>query len=78
MRIYFEFAHICGDIVYSKPPKPKKKSAKKKVEVEKKEEAKPRKPFIPKALRPASSSNGRKAIQAAIESVPWIKRRGVL
>jgi hypothetical protein len=79
VRIYLEFAHICGDIVYSKPPKPKKKTAqqtagnKENNKAETPEEAKPIEPFVPKALRPATSSNGRKAIQAAIESVPWIK-----
>jgi hypothetical protein len=84
VRINLEFAHICGDIVYSKPPKPRKKpdkakddkenTDKEKADEAKKEDAKPdKKPFVPRALHPVASSIGRKAIQAAIESVPWIK-----
>jgi len=104
IRIQFEFAHICGDVEYSKPPKPKKKSnkkdAKKKnpdtacscqttdkgpdsadapatkeqpVKADTKKESKPKKPFVPKPLRPASTSNGRRAIEAAVASVGWIK-----
>jgi len=68
VRIELEFAHICGDVKYSKTPKPKKKTP----DEEKKEE-KPKKPFVPKPIAPAESSNGRKAIKAAIESVDWIK-----
>lgn len=70
LRIRLEFAHVCGDIVYSKPPKPKKKAGNEEAQDD---DAEPAKPFVPKALHPAPSSNGRKAIQAAIESVPWIK-----
>ncbi len=68
IRVQLEFAHICGEVVYSKPPKPKKK---KKGE-EKKDET-PKKPFVPKPVKMADSSNGVKAIKAAIESVPWVK-----
>ena len=39
IRVQIEFAHICGDIEYSKPRKRKSKSRKK--------TAKPRKPFVP-------------------------------
>jgi len=62
IRIQVEFAHICGDVVYSKPPK--KKSKKK---------TGSKKAFEPKPLRPAKSSNGRKAIEAAVARVSWIK-----
>jgi hypothetical protein len=68
IRIQLEFAHICGDVIYSKPPKPKKK---KKGEEQKDE--KPKKPFVPKPVKMADSSNGVKAIKAAIESVGWVK-----
>ena len=73
VRIRLEFAHICGDLVYSKPPKAKKKADKEEAQEEENEVAEPKKPFVPKALHPVASSNGRKAIEAAIESVPWIK-----
>lgn len=110
IRIQLEFAHICGEIEYSKPPKKKKKKPEKKKSDDKKsgkekskkkksddktsdkgkaeqeesdskqgkdtkpkEDAKPKKPFVPRALRPAASSNGRKAIEAAINRVSWIK-----
>jgi hypothetical protein len=69
IRIQVEFAHVCGDVVYSKPPKPKKK--KKKNGAKKKTDAK--KPFAPKPLRPAADSNGRKAIEAAVARVSWVK-----
>ena len=68
IRIRLEFANICGDVEYSKPPK-RKKSAKK---AKDKSTSKPR-PFVPKPLRPASTSNGRRAIEAAIANVAWIK-----
>lgn len=102
IRIQLEFAHICGEVEYSKPPKPKKKPkqkdadketdsandpAKKKADEsapaeakpdenkpgEKKAEPKPAKPFVPQPLRPLPTSNGRQAIEAAINSVEWIK-----
>jgi hypothetical protein len=91
IRIQIEFAHVCGDVVYSKPPKPKKKKKKKagkkkagkdaKEDVKKdlKKDAKPskksaaKKPFVPKPLRPAADSNGRKAIEAAVARVSWVK-----
>jgi hypothetical protein len=69
LRVQLEFAHICGDVVYSKPPKPKKK---KKGEEQKDE--KPKKPFVPQPVKMADSSNGVKAIKAAIESVAWVKQ----
>ncbi|MFP6770172.1 MAG: hypothetical protein VB859_18500, partial [Planctomycetaceae bacterium] len=62
IRIQIEFAHICGDVVYSKPKKSKKKKKGDKT-----------KPFEPKPLRPAPSSNGRQAIEAAVGRVSWIK-----
>ena len=81
IRIQIEFAHVCGDVVYSKPPKPKKKKKQKKKGAKKKtdEEAKQatkkdaKKPFAPKPLRPAADSNGRKAIEAAVARVSWVK-----
>jgi peroxiredoxin len=75
IRIQLEFARICGDVVFSKPPKPKKKKkddGKDDGEVEKKVE-KPKKPFVPQPLSMATSSNGRNAIKAAIESVEWVR-----
>ena len=60
IRIQIEFAHICGDAVYSKPKKSKKKKDRNKT-------------FEPKPLRPAESSNGRQAIEAAVGRVSWIK-----
>ena len=62
IRIQIEFAHICGDLVYSKPKKSKKKKKGDKT-----------KPFEPKPLRPAPDSNGRQAIEAAVGRVSWIK-----
>ena len=77
IRIQIEFDHICGAVVYSKPPKPKKKDPKKKAATKKAEpEKKPKqqkRPFVPKPLRPAETSNGRKAIEAAVAGVAWIK-----
>jgi hypothetical protein len=75
IRVQFEFAHICGDIVYSKPPKSKKKKddAKKKDDDTKKKVAKPKKLFVPQPVSMATTSNGRKAIEAALESVEWIR-----
>jgi len=75
IRIQIEFAHVCGDVVYSKPPKPKKKKKKKKgsrsTGESKKETAK--KPFEPRPLRPAAGSNSRRAIEAAVGRVSWVK-----
>jgi peroxiredoxin len=67
VRIQLTFAHICGEVEYSKPPKqdPNKKDTKPESE---------KKPFVPQPLRPAETSNGRKAIEAAVDSVPWIKQ----
>jgi len=75
IRFQLEFAHICGDIVYSKPPKAKKKKddAEKKDDDTKKKVEKPKKPFVPQPVSMATTSNGRKAIEAALESVEWIK-----
>jgi hypothetical protein len=73
IRVQVEFAHICGEIEYSKPPKRKKKSDEEKAKEKKKEDTKPKKPFVPTPLRPAASSNGRKAIEAAVNRVSWIQ-----
>jgi hypothetical protein len=77
IRIQINFSHICGDIDYSKPPKPKpKKKSKKKTEKKSEKKpvkSKPTKPFVPKALRPAGTNNGRRKIEAAVASVEWIK-----
>jgi len=62
IRLQVEFAHICGDVVYSKPKKSKKK-----------EKGSKTKPFDPKPLRPVQGSNGRQAIEAAVGRVSWIK-----
>ena len=67
IRVQLEFAHICGEVVYSKPPKQKKKSN------EQKKDEPPKKPFVPKPVKMANSSNGVKSIKAAIESVSWVK-----
>lgn len=63
IRIDLGFAHICGEVVMSKPPKPKKGE----------EPKKDAKPFVPKPMRPADSSNGFQAIKAAVSSVDWIE-----
>ena len=88
IRIQIEFAHVCGDVEYSKPPKPKKKKKKKKKagkdakkdpKMDDKKDAKQpkkpaaKKPFVPKPVRPAADSNGRKAIEAAVARVSWVK-----
>lgn len=65
VRIQMEFAHICGEYTYSKPPRPKK--------TDKEKPGEEKKPFVPKPIEPAKSSNGRKAIEAAISNVGWIK-----
>ena len=78
LRIQIEFAHVCGEIVYSKPPKPKKQKKKKnkpkKGKSKKVAKKKPKKPFVPKPLRPAKSSHARKAIEAAIAKVNWVQQ----
>ena len=98
IRIQIAFAHICGEVEYSKPPKPKKKSKKDNAAQRAQKEGadqesgyttydserppapKPagakqdKKPFVPKPLRPAKTSNGRQAIEAAIQRVDWIKQ----
>ncbi|MEO2015273.1 MAG: hypothetical protein ABGZ53_12960, partial [Fuerstiella sp.] len=72
IRIQIEFAHICGDVDYSKPKRKKEKEKDKDKDGDKsKTEAK--KPLVPKALRPASTSNGRIAIEAAVAKVGWVK-----
>jgi hypothetical protein len=79
LHIQLEFAHICGDIVYSKPPKPKKKKNDEKKDKgetkndDEKKAEKPKKPFVPQPVSMATTSNGRKAIEAAVNSVDWIK-----
>ena len=99
IRIQIEFAYICGEVEYSKPPKrrkaSKKNSSEKKDETEQqlsstnsaseqqsdkvktetgKETKQKQEPFIPKPLRPATTSNSRQAIEAAVNRVDWIKR----
>ncbi len=70
IRIQIEFAHICGDVDYSKP---KRKKEKEKDKDGDKSKTEPKKPLVPKALRPASTSNGRIAIEAAVAKVGWVK-----
>lgn len=82
IRIQLEFAHICGEVEYSKPPKKEaaKDAKEKKLQDDAnkpgraKEKAKPKKPFVPKPVRPARSSNGRQAIEAALARVDWIQQ----
>jgi hypothetical protein len=95
IRIQLKFAHVCGEVEYSKPPQRKKKAAAEandgeqadgqiaeetdeqiKEEPPKEEPPKDEKPFVPRPLRPDISSNGRKAIEAALQNVAWI-REGV-
>jgi hypothetical protein len=79
VRLQFEFAHLCGEVEYSKPPDPKKQAEGEKKEpvpsrVEGPQAGKePPKPFVPQPLRPAPSSNARKAIEKALAAVGWIK-----
>lgn len=78
LRIECEFAHLCGEVEYSKPPekkKPAEKAQTTKTDAEKKPPKK-EEPFVPKPVRPASSSNARQAIERAVASVGWI-REGV-
>ena len=70
IRIRIEFAHVCGEVEYSKP---RKRKSKPKSKTKTKKPVKPKKPFVPKPLRPAKSSNGRRAIEAAVNSVGWIR-----
>jgi hypothetical protein len=66
VHIQIEFSHICGDVEYSKPKRKKEKDLDK-------PKSQPKKPLVPKALRPASTSNGRRTIEAAVASIGWIK-----
>jgi hypothetical protein len=72
IRIRIDFTHICGEVDYSKPNKPRRPK-KIKLPVKAKKPVKPKKAFVPKALRPSKTSNGRKAIESAVNSVDWIK-----
>jgi hypothetical protein len=119
LRIQFEFAHLCGDIEFSKPPKKEQKKTKEtKADEKKPDQNKPadndrktetgesasaqagsgtaeaqgapkqespkadnkeadkkdEKPFVPRPLRPAETSNARKAIERAIASVKWVEQ----
>ena len=56
----------------ARPDKPKAKPDKSKPKPDK-SKAKPKKPFVSKPLRPSSTSNGRRAVEAAVASIGWIK-----
>ncbi len=74
IRIQLAFAHICGEVEYSKPPKPKPKEEKADADQKPEPEQPPAKPFVPQPLRPAESSLGRQAIEAAVDRVPWVQQ----
>ena len=126
IRIQLEFAHVCGEVEYSKPPKKETQQDPKHMHSEDDDRAeekpsgpntdseqsrnegagkdseadptsaskspgtpksegeqepnqdnnkpKPKKPFVPKPLRPAKSSNGRQAIEAALARVEWVQQ----
>ncbi len=72
LRLQVEFAHLCGEVEYSKPPAPKEK---KPSDGDKKDppQAEPPKPFVPQPLRPAPSSAARQAVEKAVAGVGWIQ-----
>jgi hypothetical protein len=74
VRMQLEFAHLCGEIEYSKPPEKKDEQPNKEGSgPDANKDEKPEKPFVPRPLRPAPSSNARQAIERAIAAVPWVR-----